>query len=328
MNEKMQIKFKEIASDLNKFDNDLKQSINSQFNELSKLNEDSLDNADKLIESLTNESEALDKMSAYMSKVAKQQSDLSDEITTRVKEAEKLDERRKKRRLIKPTPTNAQIDYRERNINHFSAGNGFHKLFWVFFIGCFAGVIIEMIWCLFRHGYIESRSGLIWGPFNLVYGFGALFLDIALYKYRNRSKIYSFIGGFITGSVIEYVCSFVQEMLFGSTSWDYSNVPFNINGRICLLYSIFWGILGVVWIKVIYPRVSNWILKIPNNVGKKLTWVFLIFMILNSAASGLAVYRWSERVNDIPAKTSIAEVLDYWYPNEKLEKIYPNLVFK
>ena len=328
MNEKLKINFENIVKELDKFNNDVNQSINSQFNELSKLNEESLDNADKLINSLNNESEALSEMSERIIKLGRSQANLSDEIDTRVKEAKTFDKRRKKRRLLKPTPTNAQIDYRERSINHFSEGNGFHKLFWVFFIGCFAGVIIEMIWCLFRHGYIESRSGLIWGPFNLVYGFGALFLDLVLYKYRNRSKIYSFIGGFVTGTVIEYVCSFVQEMLFGSTSWDYSNVPFNINGRVCLLYSIFWGILGVIWIKIIYPRVSMWILKIPNRIGKKLTYIFLVFMLLNSAASGVAVYRWSERVNDIPANSKMDEILDHWYPNEKLEKIYPNLVFK
>ena len=67
---------------------------------------------------------------------------------------------------------------------------------------------------------------------------------------------------------IEYLCSFFQEMLFGSTSWDYSNIPFNLNGRICLLYSVFWGILGILWIKEIYPRMAVWILKIPNKVGK------------------------------------------------------------
>lgn len=328
MNEKLKINFENIFNDLDKFNKDVNQSVNSQFNELSKLNETSLDDAGKLIDSLENEAEALEHMSDRIAKISRSQANLSDEITTRVNEAKSLDRRRKKNRLIKPTPTNAQIDYRERSINHFSAGNGFHKMFWVFFIGCFAGVIIEMIWCLFRHGYIESRSGLIWGPFNLVYGFGALFLDLVLYKYRNRSKIYSFIGGFLTGTVIEYVCSFVQEMLFGSTSWDYSNVPFNINGRVCLLYSIFWGILGILWIKVIYPRVSMWILKIPNKIGKRLTYVFLVFILLNSAASGLAVYRWSERVHNLPADNKLEEVLDYWYPNEKLEKIYPNLVFK
>lgn len=174
---------------------------------------------------------------------------------------------------------------------------------------------------------MESRVGLIWGPFNLVYGFGALALSFFLYKYRNRSRIYSFIGGFIVGSVIEYLCSFIQEMLFGSTSWDYSNIPFNLNGRICLLYSIFWGILGILRIKEIYPRMAVWILKIPNKIGKILTVTLLIFMIIDSIASGITVYRWSERVNGRPAQNEIAAFIDDIYPNERLEKIFPNLEF-
>ncbi|MBQ8333199.1 MAG: hypothetical protein IJX93_05440, partial [Clostridia bacterium] len=56
----------------------------------------------------------------------------------------------------------------------FAHGLNFYKLFWVFTIGCFIGVVIETFWCLLRYRKLESRKGLVWGPFNLVYGFGAL----------------------------------------------------------------------------------------------------------------------------------------------------------
>lgn len=55
-----------------------------------------------------------------------------------------------------------------------------YELFWIFFIGCFLGVVIESIWCLVTRGYYESRSGLIYGPFNLVYGFGVLLMTIGI----------------------------------------------------------------------------------------------------------------------------------------------------
>lgn len=159
----------------------------------------------------------------------------SDELKTRVKEAERFERKsNKKVKLLPVKPTNAEIDYEEKITKHFAAGDTFYKLFWVFFIGCFGGVVIETIWCLITRGHYESRVGLIYGPFNLVYGFGALVLTYSLYKYRNRSSIYSFIGGFISGSIVEYACSFFQEMAFGSTSWDYSSMPYNLNGRICL----------------------------------------------------------------------------------------------
>ena len=143
--------------------------------------------------------------------------DLIDEVETRLKETEKYDRRKKKKlRLLPPPPTNAQIDYRERQEAHFAQGMTFYKLFWVFFIGCFAGVVLETIYCLIQRGHYESRVGLIYGPFNLVYGVGALCLSGALYRFRNRGRVFSFVGGFIVGSVVEYACSWFQEVCFGS----------------------------------------------------------------------------------------------------------------
>lgn len=178
-----------------------------------------------------------------------------------------------------------------------------------------------------RHGYLESRSGLVWGPFNMLYGVGAASLSIILYRFRNRGKWLSFLGGFVVGSVVEYVCSWLQEVLFGSRSWDYSRVPFNINGRICLLYSLFWGALGIFWIKDIYPFMAKWILKLPNRAGKILTWVLSIFLAVNCLVSAAAVYRWSERLHDEPPKTWIGSVMDARFPNERMERIYANMNF-
>lgn len=251
-----------------------------------------------------------------------------DEMETRLDEAEKLAKKRtRKFKLIPAAPTNAQIDAEEQRRAHFAQGITFYKLFWVFFIGCFAGVVVEVLWCMITRGHYESRTGLIYGPFNLVYGCGAGLLSACLYRFRNRSKIFSFAGGFVVGSVVEYACSWVQEMLFGTTSWDYSHLPFNLNGRICLLYSVFWGFLGIMWIKDIYPRMSRWILKIPNRFGKGLTWALLAFMIFNSAMSGLTVLRWTNRRAGQPATNAFEAYLDRHYPDERMQKIYANMIF-
>ena len=158
-------------------------------------------------------------------------------------------------------PSNTAIDVQEEEKSFFARGMNGYKIALIVFIGSFAGVMLELLWCFARHGYLESRSGLVWGPFNMLYGVGAASLSIILYRFRNRGKWLSFLGGFVVGSVVEYVCSWLQEVLFGSRSWDYSRVPFNINGRICLLYSLFWGALGILWIKDIYPLMAKWILK-------------------------------------------------------------------
>lgn len=132
----------------------------------------------------------------------------------------------------------------------------------------------------------------------------------------------------VIGSAVEYGCSWWQEVTFGSRSWDYSHMPLNINGRICLLYSIFWGILGVMWIKDIYPRMAKWILRIPDKAGKVITWAVTVFLLVNCLVSGAAVIRWSERKADIPPTTALRQVLDQRFPDERLEKIYANMVFQ
>ena len=254
--------------------------------------------------------------------------ELIDEVETRLKETEQYDRRKKKKvRILPPAPTNAQIDYREKQEAHFAQGMTFYKLFWVFFIGCFAGVVLETIYCLIQRGHYESRVGLIYGPFNLVYGIGALCLSGALYQFRNRGRVFSFVGGFVVGSVVEYACSWFQEVCFGSTSWDYSNMPYNLNGRICLLYSIFWGILGIFWIKDIYPRMAKWILKIPNKVGKPLTWALLVFMVFNSVMTLFTSLRWTARREGVEPRNAFEAYLDEHYPDERMQKIFANAEF-
>lgn len=233
----------------------------------------------------------------------------------------------KKRRLIAAAPSNAAIDLNESQSQHFARGLNIYKLLLICFIGSFAGVVIELLWCLITNGYLESRSGLVYGPFNLLYGAGAVALTICLYKFRNRGSWLSFLGGMVVGSIVEYVCSWGQEMLFGSRSWDYSHMPFNINGRICLLYSVFWGLLGVLWIKDLYPRIAKLLLKIPNHIGKIITWLLTAFFILNVFMSAVSICRWSQRVEGIEPANAFWEFIDERFPDERMERIYANMEF-
>ena len=249
---------------------------------------------------------------------------MEDELSARFRDMQKSRDRKWYR--LNP-PANGTIDLEERQRKHFAQGINAYKLMLVCFVGSFAGVVVESIWCILRHGYLESRAGLVYGPFNLLYGVGALTLTLALYRFRNRGRWLSFLGGMLVGSVVEYVCSWGQELILGSRSWDYSRMPFNLNGRICLLYSCFWGVLGVLWIKDIYPRMAKWILKLPNRFGKIATWCVAAFLVVNCVVSMVAVYRWSERVHDVPASNSFWEMVDERFPDERMERVYANMNF-
>ena len=249
---------------------------------------------------------------------------LEDELSARVRDVRKS---RDRKWYIPNPPANAGIDLEERRTDHFAQGINIYKILLVCIVGSFAGVIIEMMWAYARYGIIESRRGLVYGPFNLLYGAGAVFLTLTLYKYRNKGRIWSFLGGFIVGSVLEYACSWGQEMLLGSRSWDYSNIPLNLNGRICFTYSVFWGILGIVWIKDLYPRMAKWILKIPSKAGRPLTWALTAFMIVNVIVSCVAVARWASRREGEPPAGAFWEFVDRRFPDERMERIFANMSF-
>ena len=130
-------------------------------------------------------------------------------------------------------------------------------LFWLFIVGSIVGYLFEMIVVLFQKGHFEVRQGLIYGPFIPVYGIGAVvyYLIINNVKIKNKKRIF-FITA-ILGGITEYICSFVQEKVFGTISWDYSYLIFNLNGRTSLLHCTYWGIAGILYIAYLSPLLEN-----------------------------------------------------------------------
>ena len=270
------------------------------------------------------ELETLRRAARYLSAAHQRAVVLEDELGARLKDMRTSRDR--KWYALNP-PANAGIDLAEKRLNHFAQGLNIYKILLVCVAGSFAGVVVEMLWAFARYGIIESRRGLVYGPFNLLYGAGAVFLTLFLYKYRNRGRLWSFCGGFLVGSVLEYVCSWGQEVLLGSRSWDYSGLPLNLNGRICFTYSVFWGLLGILWIKDLYPRMAKWILKIPNRAGRPLTWALTAFMIVNIIVSCVTVARWAERREGEPPAGAFWEFVDQRFPDERMERIFANMSF-
>ena len=210
----------------------------------------------------------------------------------------------------------------------FAEGCSFYKLLWLFLIGAFLGDIVETLWCHYTTGIWMSRSSVIYGPFSIVWGIGCALLTLLLYQYRYKSDRFIFLFGTVVGGAYEYACSVFTEVFFGTVFWDYSHLPFNLGGRINLLFCFFWGIVAVIWIKIIYPKLSDFIEKIPKKTGTILSWCFIVFMTINIIISGLAIQRYSERQNgQINAQNPVEEFLDQHYPNERMERIYPNAKF-
>ena len=209
----------------------------------------------------------------------------------------------------------------------FARGVNFYKLFWIFLIAAFLGCVIEMLFMFLTRGELQNRSGVIYGPFSLVWGLGAALFTVLFQRLSQARGIWIFLGGTLTGAVYEYACSWLQEMLFGACFWDYSHLPLNINGRVNLVFSMFWGVAALVWVKDLYPMLCRWIGRIPNTMGRPLTLVLTVLMVLNVALSAAALSRMNERQLGVPAQGMVSRYLDWRYPDEVLKRIFTNLTY-
>ena len=230
------------------------------------------------------------------------------------------------RRIHRAYPKTVQVEKPQRDKTVFAAGCCMQKLVWLFFIGCLLGDITETIFCRITAGVWMSRSSLGWGSFSIVWGFAIAAVTDLLYKYKDRSDRFLFLMGTALGGAYEYLCSVLSEMVFGTVFWDYSEIPFNLGGRINLLYCFFWGFAAVAWFKIFYPVISGWIEKLPICAGRILTWVIVVFMCCNMAVSTMALIRSNERSQGIPATQSWQQTMDERFPDERMEKIYPNAI--
>lgn len=233
--------------------------------------------------------------------------------------------KRTEKRIQKAHPK-ADFQRKRAKSKVFAAGCGFHKLFWIFLIGAFWGDIIETLFCRATMGAWMSRSSVVWGDFSLVWGIALALASLLLYRYRDRSDAFLFMAGTLLGGAYEYFCSVFTELAFGVVFWDYSHLPFNLGGRVNLLYCFFWGIAAVIWIRVCYPRISGLIEKIPQKLGKPLTWIMVVFMVCNVALSGLALARQQARAQGLPPQSFVGGYMDRHFGDERLSKIYPAAV--
>lgn len=213
-----------------------------------------------------------------------------------------------------------------------------HQTFWYFVLFSILGLVIETIYGFITMGIIESRKGLLWGPFCPVYGVGAVFLIVFLNNVDRKNYFKLFVYGFFIGSIVEYLLSYMLEAIYGARFWDYAYVRNNINGRICILYSLFWGILSILLMNLIKPKVDNLIDKISNKIKGSVEIAFALFLLVDVLVTVWAVSTYENRVlntyyNESTEYTEnsdfisniINKIENEYFTNERMKKIFPNL---
>ena len=201
-----------------------------------------------------------------------------------------------------------------------------------FVIYSVVGYIIETIFGIITKGVWESRQSFLYGPFCAIYGLGASIMIMFLHKYsKNYTRL--FIGGFIVGSIVEYLVSWIGELLLGVKWWDYSDMPLNINGRICVYFSIFWGFLALSLIASFNPRIDrliNWIKsKLSVKALKALATTVTLVLLIDCIVTGIALSFFLIRmVNDYDLNVPNKEIIVYKYEDIYKEEKLSNFIYK
>lgn len=206
------------------------------------------------------------------------------------------------------------------------------SLIWYFLIFSIFGLLIETLYCYITTGVLESRQGLVYGPFCPIYGCGAVIYIIFLNKFKD-SKLKLFFTGAMLGSIVEYILSYGMEAIYSNRFWDYSYTNYHINGRISLTYTVFWGILAIVLIKWIKPLIDIIINKININIRKKLEISIIILFIIDGLLTVWAVKSYTVRAQEAywnngklyKSEHGVDELL---FPNEKMMRTFPNIRIK
>lgn len=164
----------------------------------------------------------------------------------------------------------------------------FYTYFLLYFIYSIIGWFLEVGLAFYEHKKFVNRGFLI-GPYCPIYGVGCLLLTILLSKYINEPGVIFAFSIFICAT-LEYLTSYLMEKIFKLRWWDYSNMKFNINGRICLETLIPFGIIGVLVVKYISPFLINTVNSINFNVLVIINIIILSILITDILISFNVVF--------------------------------------
>ena len=213
-----------------------------------------------------------------------------------------LEEERRLQRVLRSMED--REDAEEGTLGRDETGQGyialnFFNIFWIFVIGALIGDIVETVYHYMIEvpGEFQIRAGLLWGPFSPIYGFGAVLLTMILNRFYKANGLIIFLVSAVVGGAFEYLVSWFLEFAFGAVAWDYTGRFLNIGGRTDFMFMCMWGALGLVWIKLILPKLLQIVNLIPWKWRYTITSVCAALMIFDGAMTLMALDCWYIRLD-------------------------------
>jgi len=200
-----------------------------------------------------------------------------------------------------------------------------------FFIYSILGWMTEMIYCRICQGKWINR-GFFYGPYCPIYGFGGLLIILLLSPFSSF-PLFLFILSALVITLVEYSTSYIMEKMFAAKWWDYSHLPFNLNGRICLLNTFEFTILALVIVYVVQPYVESFVKMLPYEIVFSTFYISLLVLIIDFIFSLNNVLNFKAKLEYIQSltdqiKQKQAEKLQNSDVTAQLEKIKNDFITK
>lgn len=206
---------------------------------------------------------------------------------------------------------------------------GWYQVVILFIVGCMAGLLIEEIWMLITAGLTESRVGLIWGPFSPLYGTGAVFLTVICYQLHKHhaNNLVIFLVSVVVGGTLEQLTGWGMQEIFHSESWTYAHLPDAITQWVAWRFLGFWGILGLIWCRVIMPRA---LYKIGEPTSKRqaiFVTLLTVYLVADITMTVACLARKAQRDAGIPPTNAFEMWVDTHYDDSFVSARFQNMTF-
>lgn len=212
----------------------------------------------------------------------------------------------------------------------------YFNLFWVFFVCSVLGLILEEVWhmVVVDPGVYQDRAGMLFGPFSPIYGFGAVLMTMALNRFYKKNPLIIFLVSALIGSAFEVFVGWFMQTSFGVVSWSYSHIrlfgmpdPIAVltGGRTCTPFACMWGLGGLIWIKVLLPRLLKLINMIPWKRRYSATVILTAVMLIDGVMTLQSLDYWYQRVNGTIRNIPVAQFYDKHFDNEYMENRFQSM---
>lgn len=201
----------------------------------------------------------------------------------------------------------------------------FFNMFWLFAVGCVFGCAVETVYHAVVFGGYQNRASFLYGQFSAIYGFGVILVSVCLNRMYRSSVVTIFLSSAVLGGAFEWVSSWFMEVTVGMKAWDYTGKWLSIGGRTCGQFMFFWGVLGVVWMRLILPALLNCINRIPWKIRYTLTSVCFILLLADALFTLMAIDCWYMRLAGIHSDSPVVQWINLHFPNEVMEQRLPTM---